>query len=68
MEITAAVLRDRSRPFSIEQVELEEPRAGEILVRVVAVGVCHTDLSVGKGGERARRAAGWLADSPRQQN
>jgi aryl-alcohol dehydrogenase len=46
VEIIAAVLRDRSRPFSIEQLELEEPRADEILVRIVAVGVCHTDLSV----------------------
>lgn len=40
------MLRERSRSFSIERLELEEPRADEILVRIVAVGVCHTDLSV----------------------
>lgn len=46
MKITAAVARDAGGPFSIEQVVLEEPRAGEILVRVVATGLCHTDLVV----------------------
>ncbi|SFJ42220.1 NAD(P)-dependent alcohol dehydrogenase [Caulobacter sp. UNC279MFTsu5.1] len=44
MQITAAVLRSRSGPFGLEAVELEEPRAGEVLVRVVATGVCHTDM------------------------
>lgn len=44
MQITAAVLRSRSGPFGLETVELEEPRAGEVLVRVVATGVCHTDM------------------------
>lgn len=44
MQITAAVLRSRSGPFGLEVVELEEPRAGEVLVRVVATGVCHTDM------------------------
>src|SRR5581483_5429268 len=29
--------------FSVEEVELEEPRAGEVLVRIAACGVCHTD-------------------------
>jgi len=44
MQITAAVLRSRSGPFGLETVDLEEPRAGEVLVRVVATGVCHTDM------------------------
>jgi aryl-alcohol dehydrogenase len=44
MQITAAVLRSRSGPFGLETLELEEPRAGEVLVRVVATGVCHTDM------------------------
>ena len=42
MKITAAVVREKEQPFSIEELELEEPRAGEILVRVAGVGVCHT--------------------------
>lgn len=44
MQITAAVVRSRSGPFGLETVEIEEPRAGEVLVRVVATGVCHTDM------------------------
>jgi aryl-alcohol dehydrogenase len=44
MRITAAVARDRGAKFTLETVELDEPRADEILVRVAAVGVCHTDL------------------------
>ncbi len=44
MQITAAVLRSRSGPFGLETLQLEDPRAGEVLVRVVATGVCHTDM------------------------
>lgn len=44
MEITAAVVREGKEEFSIEVVELDEPRADEILVKVVGVGLCHTDM------------------------
>ena len=44
MQITAAVSRANQAAPSLEQVELEEPRAGELLVRIAAVGICHTDL------------------------
>ncbi|MEM9747062.1 MAG: NAD(P)-dependent alcohol dehydrogenase [Actinomycetota bacterium] len=44
MKVTAAVLRSGSGEFSVEELELEPPRAGEILVRMVATGMCHTDL------------------------
>ena len=44
MKITAAVSRgDRPSP-ALEQLELEEPRAGEMRIRLVATGICHTDL------------------------
>jgi aryl-alcohol dehydrogenase len=46
MEISAAVTRAKGAPFAIEQVELGEPRPDEVLVRVVAAGICHTDLIV----------------------
>ncbi|HEX2728126.1 MAG TPA: NAD(P)-dependent alcohol dehydrogenase [Rubrobacteraceae bacterium] len=46
MKITAAVAREAEQPFSVEELELEGPRAGEVLVRVVATGMCHTDLIV----------------------
>lgn len=44
MQITAAVVRSRGGPFRLETLDIEEPRAGEVLVRVVATGVCHTDM------------------------
>jgi len=43
MRITAAVLPELHADFVVAEVELEEPRAGEAIVRVVACGVCHTD-------------------------
>jgi NDMA-dependent alcohol dehydrogenase len=43
MRIRAAVLHAPREPFVIEQLELAEPRAGEVLVRLVACGVCHSD-------------------------
>jgi aryl-alcohol dehydrogenase len=44
MEITAAVLRAKDGPYSLEQVTLAEPRPDEVLVRIVGVGMCHTDV------------------------
>ncbi len=44
MRIAAAVSRPGTPAPRIETVELEEPRAGEMRVRIVAVGVCHTDV------------------------
>ncbi|MFF9490322.1 NAD(P)-dependent alcohol dehydrogenase [Streptomyces sp. NPDC014676] len=46
MHIRAAVARARSEPLVIEDLELEEPVGDEILVRVVATGVCQTDSHV----------------------
>jgi succinate semialdehyde reductase (NADPH) len=45
----AAVVRERSGPFVIEELRDPEPRAGEILVEVAACGVCHTDLHIHDG-------------------
>ncbi len=45
----AAVLYEPNTPLKIEEVELDEPQANEILVKLEAVGVCHTDLSFMKG-------------------
>ena len=44
MLIRAAVVREKSGPFLIEEVEIDEPRDHEVLVRIVGAGVCHTDL------------------------
>ena len=43
MQIRAAVASAAARPLSIETVELEGPKAGEVLVEIKATGVCHTD-------------------------
>ena len=45
-EITVAVVRGKEQPFVIEQARLRAPRSDEVLVRVVATGLCHTDLIV----------------------
>ncbi|MEW6636871.1 MAG: NAD(P)-dependent alcohol dehydrogenase [Actinomycetota bacterium] len=46
MRIAAAVAREKEQPFSMEELELASPRSGEVLIRVVATGMCHTDLIV----------------------
>ncbi len=43
-EIKAAVVRDKGGPFKIETLTLEEPRRDEVLVKIVASGMCHTDM------------------------
>src|SRR5690606_27879579 len=43
MKAKAAVAWEAGKPLSIEEVDLEGPKAGEVLVRLVATGVCHTD-------------------------
>jgi len=45
-EIKAAVLRAPKSPFSIESVKLDAPRDDEVLVELVATGICHTDVAI----------------------
>ena len=49
MRITAAVLYDVNKPYSIEPVELDPPKRGEVLVKVGAAGICRSDLHFAKG-------------------
>jgi S-(hydroxymethyl)glutathione dehydrogenase/alcohol dehydrogenase len=49
MRIHACVLREPGRPVTTETVTLDLPRAGEVLVRVVAAGVCHSDVHLADG-------------------
>lgn len=61
MKITGAVLEEvgrpapfaKSRPITISELELDPPQEGELLVRILAAGICHSDLSV-LNGDRAR--------------
>jgi S-(hydroxymethyl)glutathione dehydrogenase/alcohol dehydrogenase len=45
----AAVLNEYAAPLSLEEVQIEPPRAGEVRVRIGATGVCHSDYHVIKG-------------------
>jgi succinate semialdehyde reductase (NADPH) len=47
--VKAAVVRERSGPFVVEELRDPRPEAGEILVEVAACGVCHTDLHIHDG-------------------
>ena len=51
MKIRAAVLEEFGAPLEVQEVELAEPKAGEVLVRLVACGVCHTDLYTASGAD-----------------
>ncbi len=48
-DIRAAVIEAAGQPTSIENLRLDDPRAGEVLVRMTASGVCHSDLHVRDG-------------------
>lgn len=43
MKIKAAVIREKDKPFQFEEVDLQSPKKGEVLVKISASGVCHTD-------------------------
>jgi len=51
VKIRAAVLERFGEPLEVQELELAEPRAGEALVRLVACGVCHTDLYTASGAD-----------------
>src|SRR5213082_586148 len=51
MQIRAAVLEQFGSPLEVQEVELAEPKVGEVLVRLAACGVCHTDLFTASGAD-----------------
>ena len=51
MRTRAAVAWQAGKPLSIEEVDLAGPQAGEVLVRIVATGVCHTDAFTLSGAD-----------------
>ena len=61
LSMRACVLREPGRPVGVETVTLEPPRAGEVLVRIAAAGVCHSDLHLVDG----QLGTGPLADGAR---
>src|SRR3954462_896200 len=51
MRMRAAVLEQFGAPLAVQEIDLAEPKAGEVLVRLVASGVCHTDMYTGSGAD-----------------
>jgi S-(hydroxymethyl)glutathione dehydrogenase/alcohol dehydrogenase len=49
MRMRAAVLEEFGKPLEVQELELTDPGPGEVLVRLVACGVCHTDLYTASG-------------------
>jgi S-(hydroxymethyl)glutathione dehydrogenase/alcohol dehydrogenase len=51
LKIRAAVLEEFGTPLNVTEVDLAEPRRGEVLVRLAACGVCHTDMYTASGAD-----------------
>jgi S-(hydroxymethyl)glutathione dehydrogenase / alcohol dehydrogenase len=51
VKIRAAVLEEFGAPLEVQELDLAEPKSGEVLVRLVACGVCHTDLYTASGAD-----------------
>jgi S-(hydroxymethyl)glutathione dehydrogenase/alcohol dehydrogenase len=51
LKIRAAVLEEFGQPLNVTEVDLAEPQAGEVLVRLEACGVCHTDMYTASGAD-----------------
>src|SRR6266567_5489612 len=51
MKTRAAVLEQFGAPLAVQELDLAEPKDGEVLVRLVACGVCHTDLYTASGAD-----------------
>ena len=51
MEVRAAVAHKAGAPLTIETVELDGPKAGEVLVEIKATGICHTDEFTRSGAD-----------------
>jgi S-(hydroxymethyl)glutathione dehydrogenase/alcohol dehydrogenase len=51
MKLRAAVLEEFGAPLEVQELELGEPRSGEVLVRLEACGVCHTDMYTASGAD-----------------
>ncbi|WP_040795726.1 NAD(P)-dependent alcohol dehydrogenase [Nocardia higoensis] len=49
MQAQAALLTEQGSDFTLTQIDVDDPRAGEVLVRIEAVGICHTDLAARDG-------------------
>src|SRR3954451_21814003 len=51
MRMRAAVLEEFAKPLEVQELDLADPGPGEVLVRLVACGVCHTDMYTASGAD-----------------
>src|SRR5438045_9707609 len=51
MKTRAAVAWEAGKPLSVETVEIDGPKAGEVLVEIMATGICHTDAYTLSGAD-----------------
>src|SRR5256885_6699257 len=51
MRVRAAVLEEFGKPLAVQEIDLADPRGGEVLVRLAACGVCHTDMYTASGAD-----------------
>jgi len=51
MKVRAAVAYEAGKPLVVEEVDLEGPKAGEVMVKLAATGICHTDEFTRSGGD-----------------
>ena len=58
MKTRAAVAFEAKKPLEIVELDLEGPKQGEVLVEIMATGICHTDAYTLDGFDSA---SGWLA-------
>ena len=65
MQVRAAVLEEFGAPLVVQDVELADPKAGEVLVRIEACGVCHTDLYTASGADPSGYAPACSATKAR---
>ncbi|MEB3030094.1 NAD(P)-dependent alcohol dehydrogenase [[Mycobacterium] nativiensis] len=49
MQISAAVVQEVGAPFTLTDVDLQDPAPGEVVVQIAGVGICHTDIAVKEG-------------------
>ena len=51
MKVKAAIAFEKTKPLEIDYIELEGPKAGEVLIEVKSTGVCHTDAYTLSGSD-----------------
>ena len=57
MRSKAVILHEQGKPPTVEEVEVLPPQAGEVMVRVAATGVCHSDYNLGRRLQVRRESA-----------